>query len=262
MQSHLERRGVSQYSQAFCDPQAYHFTADFYPALRDPELDVSDTLQEAIFELKRERGFGVLYIPERIYYMTKTVYIPKAIRLIGYGENRPRFVLRPHSPGFQSPAPEDLGDAHYMFWFTNNMPAGPQEIADANPGTFYSAVSNLDFEIREGNPCAAVIRAHFAQHCFVSHCDFEIGEGKAGIVSVGNEMENLSFTGGDYGIITGKPSPGWPFLLADSTFRGQRRAAISSREGGLVLIRTEAVSYTHLPCKPGWRGCCRTSHSR
>ena len=253
MQSHLERRGVSQYSQAFCDPQAYHFTADFYPALRDPELDVSDTLQEAIFELKRERGFGVLYIPERIYYMTKTVYIPKAIRLIGYGENRPRFVLRPHSPGFQSPAPEDLGDAHYMFWFTNNMPAGPQEIADANPGTFYSAVSNLDFEIREGNPCAAVIRAHFAQHCFVSHCDFEIGEGKAGIVSVGNEMENLSFTGGDYGIITGKPSPGWPFLLADSTFRGQRRAAISSREGGLVLIRTEVSSCpTVLEVKDGY----------
>ena len=109
MQSHLERRGVSQYSQAFCDPQAYHFTADFYPALRDPELDVSDTLQEAIFELKRERGFGVLYIPERIYYMTKTVYIPKAIRLIGYGENRPRFGPASPFPWLSKPSTRGSG---------------------------------------------------------------------------------------------------------------------------------------------------------
>ena len=26
------------------------------------------------------------------------------------------------------------------------------EVVDANPGTFYSAISNIDFEIGEGNP--------------------------------------------------------------------------------------------------------------
>ena len=47
-----------------------------------------------------------------------------------------------------------------------------------------------------------VLRAHFAQHGFVSHCVFDIGEGKAGIFDVGNEMENLVFFGREYGIYT------------------------------------------------------------
>ena len=55
-----------------------------------------------------------------------------------------------------------------MFWFTGNMPRVEGRIQDANPGTFYSAVSNINFQIEEGNPAAVVMRAHFAQHGFVS----------------------------------------------------------------------------------------------
>ena len=42
-------------------------------------------------------------------------------------------------------------------------------------GTFYSAVSNVDFRIDKGNPQAVAIRAHFAQHGFINHCDIRIG---------------------------------------------------------------------------------------
>lgn len=53
-----------------------------------------------------------------------------------------------------------------MFWFTGNTPRVEGYIQDANAGTFYSAVSNIDFQIEEGNPAAVVMRAHFAQHGF------------------------------------------------------------------------------------------------
>lgn len=244
MQNHLNRRNTSMYLQPFPDPKAITFSPERFPLLNDPQADVSEALQQAIDQVKEAWGFGVVFIPEGTYFITKTVFIPKAIRLIGFGTKRPKFVLRPSSPDFQAPAEYDLGNAHYMFWFTGRPRGADGKINDANPGTFYSAISNIDFEVGPGNPCAAVIRAHFAQHCFVSHCNFNIGQGKAGIVEVGNEMENLSFTGGDYGIITGKCSPGWPFLLADSSFSGQKKAAIHTKEGGLVLVRTEV---SHCP---------------
>ena len=110
-------------------------------------------------------------------------------------------------------------------------------IADANSGTFYSAMSNIDFEIGEGNPAAVAIRFHVAQHAYLSHMDFHIGSGLAALHQVGNEAEDLHFYGGRYGILTEKTSPAWQFTLIDSVFEGQREAAIREHEAGLTLIR-------------------------
>ena len=110
-------------------------------------------------------------------------------------------------------------------------------IGDASPGTFYSAMSNIDFEIGDGNPAAVAIRFHYAQHCFLSHMDFHIGSGLAALTEIGNEAEDLRFYGGRYGILTGKPSAAWQFTLIDSLFEGQRKAAIREHEAGLTLIR-------------------------
>lgn len=52
-------------------------------------------------------------------------------------------------------------------------------------------------------------------------------------------MENLVFLGGEYGIYTTKCSPGWPFVLVESAFSGQRKSAILSRECGLTLSHVE-----------------------
>ncbi len=40
-------------------------------------------------------------------------------------------------------------------------------------------MSNVDFEIGDGNPGAVGIRFHIAQHCFLTHMNFHIGSGMA-----------------------------------------------------------------------------------
>ena len=98
-------------------------------------------------------------------------------------------------------------------------------------------MSNIDFEIGDGNPAAIAIRFHVAQHAYLSHMDFHIGSGLAALTQVGNEAEDLHFYGGRYGILTEKTSPAWQFTLIDSVFDGQREAAIREHEAGLTLIR-------------------------
>ena len=104
-----------------------------------------------------------------------------------------------------------------------SVPPNP-DIADANPGTFYSAMSNIDFEIGKGNAGAVAIRFHGAQHGYLSHMDFHIGSGLAGLYQVANEAEDLHFYGGRYGILAEKPSPAWQFTLIDSAVRGPARS--------------------------------------
>jgi sugar lactone lactonase YvrE len=56
---------------------------------------------------------------------------------------------------------------------------------------------------------------------------------------IANEAEDLHFHGGQYGILARKPSPAWQFTLIDSTFDGQREAAIRENEAGLTLVHDE-----------------------
>ena len=187
-------------------------------------------------------------MPAGSYILTRTVYLWPGVRLIGYGATRPVFVLPPNTPGFQ----KGMG---VMVMFTGLTPherprAGDRiafpppgsvppnnNVADANPNTFYSAMSNIDFEIGDGNPAAVAVRFHVAQHSFLAHMDFHLGSGLAGIYQVGNEAEDLHFYGGRYGILTENTSPAWQFTLIDSVFEGQKEAAIREHEAGLTLIR-------------------------
>jgi hypothetical protein len=117
-----------------------------------------------------------------------------------------------------------------------------KDVADANPGTFYSAMSNIDFKIGKGNPAATAIRFHAAQHAYLSHMSFDIGSGLAGLYQVANEAEDLHFKGGRYGILPRRPSPAWGFVLLDSTFEGQRDAAIREHEAGLTLVNVRCAT--------------------
>jgi len=218
------------------DPEAYFFTEENYGIRADGEMDVSDALQSAINKVKTEKNFGILFIPEGRYRITRTIYIPAAIRLIGYGKNRPEFILKKNTPGYQEEVESDKGRANYMFWFTGGVVIEGSEPRDASAGTFYSAISNINFTIEGGNPHAVALRTHFAQHGFVSHVVINIGEAKAGIFDAGNEMENVIFLGGDYGIYTNRSAPGWPVMIVDTYFEGQRKAAIQTSEGGLAIV--------------------------
>jgi hypothetical protein len=231
---------VSVYTQKPNDPEAVYFTPDNFDIQADGEKDVSDELQKAINQVKREKNFGIVFIPEGTYTISKTIYIPAAVRLIGYGIKRPVIVLAKNSPGYQTPDSTDKGIANYMIWFTSGIVESGRLVRDAGAGTFYSALSNVDLKIDKGNPFAVALRTHFAQHSFISHCDISIGDGKAGLYDVGNEMEDVRFFGGDYGIYTTRPSPGWPMMITDTYFEGQRKAAIRSQEGGLTIVRLQA----------------------
>ena len=231
------RTGNSIYTQKPDDPAAVFFTPGNFNITADGRTDVSVQLQNAINQLKKDRNFGILFIPEGIYTISKTIYIPASIRLIGYGKNRPVIILKKNAPGFQVPNPDDKGKASYMFWFTGSIVESGKEIRDAGAGTFYSALSNIDLKIEDGNPAAVALRTHFAQHSFVSHCDIHIGNGKAGLFDIGNMIEDVNFFGGEYGIYTTKASPGWQFMMLDTYFEGQRKAAIKTHEAGFTIVR-------------------------
>jgi hypothetical protein len=219
------------------DPRAVYLDA---PA---GNADSSAALQAAIDKAAGTVREGIVFIPEGRYTITHTVYIWPGVRLVGYGVTRPIFVLPPNTPGFQ----KGMG---VMVMFTGLRhatapiafpPAGSvppnDSVADANQNTFYSAMTNIDFEIDDGNPAAVAVRFHVAQHAFLTHMDFHIGSGLAAIYQVGNEAEDLHFYGGRYGILTEKTSPAWQFTLIDSTFEGQRESAIREHEAGLTLIQ-------------------------
>ena len=219
--------GGSAYTQRPDDPEAFYFTPENYGFKADGKSDVTDALQEAINQVKREKNFGILFLPEGNYRISKTIQIPSSIRLIGYGKKRPVIYLGADTPGFQT-------TQNYMIWFTGGLAQEGRKPSDAGAGTFYSAVSNVDFRIDKGNPQAVAIRAHFAQHGFINHCDIRIGSGKAGMYDVGNELEDVRFYGGEYGIISSRTSPGWPMMMVDTYFEGQRKAAVYSKEVGFV----------------------------
>lgn len=230
----------SIYTERPHDPGALYFTPEAFSFTNDGKSDVSEALQRAINQVKTEQGFGILFVPEGKYRISRTIYIPGAVRVIGYGRQRPLFILSKGSPGFSDEHPTDKGKSKYMFWFTGGIVTDENRVGDAGAGTFYSCLSNVDIKIEDGNPEAVALRTHFAQHSFVSYMTIDIGKGKAGLFDVGNELENIAFIGGDYGIFSTKASPGWQVMMADCAFEGQRKAAIRSQEAGLAIVNLQA----------------------
>jgi hypothetical protein len=231
--------GKSVYTQRIADAEAIYFTPENFPIKTDGKTDISDQLQWAIYQLKREKNFGIVFIPEGNYLISKTIYVPPAIRLIGYGKKRPLIILKKNAPGFQQENQSDKGKAAYLFWFTSSMVDSTGIVHDAGAGTFYSAFSNIDLKIDEGNPAAVALRTHFAQHSFIAHCNIDIGNGKSGIFDVGNMIEDVQFFGGDYGIYTTKASPGWQIMMLDTYFEGQRKTAIKTQQAGFAIVRMQ-----------------------
>lgn len=235
----------SYYPLRLEDPKAVYL--DRFPAKGDGEADDTDAIQGAIDRVREGADQGILFIPEGRYRLTKTLTVWPGVRLIGYGKRRPVFLLKENTPGYQT-------NEKLMVFFAGGrrnlpavQPAIPEDAGlkggdfglpnDANPGTFYSAMSNVDLEIGEGNPAAVGARARYAQHCYLAHMDFRLKSGLAAIHDIGNQADDLRFFGGEYGLITRTPSPGWQFTMMDSHFEGQTKAAIRTHVTGLTLIR-------------------------
>jgi hypothetical protein len=245
-------RSSSVFETAPNDPRAITVKA-----IGDGRVDDSAAIQQALDAAAAKPGGGIVFLPAGRHRITRTLYIWPGVRLFGVGRTRPVLLLAPKTPGFQ----QGVGS---MVFFAGNNPRGTTldnwgnpikgapvvpvppptsvpfdaSIADANSGTFYSALSNVDFEIGEGNPAATGVRQHTAQHTYLAHIDFRLGSALAGIYQVGNLGMDLRFFGGRYGILAEKTSPAWQYTLLDATFDGQRDAAIREHEAGLTLVNT------------------------
>ena len=222
---------ASFYTQRLDDPRAVNVTPS--------GGDDTAALQRAINRVQETTRQGLVLLAPGQYHLTNTLYVWPGIRLIGYGAARPVLILPAHTPGFG-----DISQEKIMIFFAGRRPRDGEPVPDANPGTFYSAMANIDVEVEEGNVGAAVVRAHYAQHCFLAHMDFHLGPALTGIHEGGNVIEDVHFFGGTHAVWTSKPSPGWQFTLMDCSFEDQRAAAILEHEAGLTLVRPH---FRHVP---------------
>jgi hypothetical protein len=233
----------SIYTQKPADAFAVYLEHGSFGASADGVADDTAAIQSAIDHVAETTGDGVVFVAEGRYRITHTIHLWTGVRLIGYGRQRPVFLLAPNTPGYQE-GHEFLGTGRYMLQFASRRPNGNGPVVDANEFTFYSGISNLDFKIGDGNPAAIAIRYHVAQHCFLEHMNIDAGQGRAALEDVGNDASDLHIQGGDYGIISVRTAPAWQFLLMDSTIEGQRKAAIRTQEVGMTLVRDRLA---HVP---------------
>src|SRR5271157_1893616 len=107
--------GASFYPARLDDPHAVYLTQDRFSVRGDGIADDSAAIQAAIDKVQETTSEGILFIPEGRYRVTRTIYVWPGVRLIGYGEKRPAFVLADNTPGFQ----QGIG---YMFFFAGGRP--------------------------------------------------------------------------------------------------------------------------------------------
>lgn len=241
----LSAQGVSVFPAAPPEPKAVTVVAT-----GDGRADDTDALQQAFDQALGPTRHGIVFLPSGTYRITRTLVVPLGVRVYGVGPTRPVILLGADTPGFQQGVSTMIvftgGDQYNVGQVPVPVPTvvpRDRNVRDANSGSFYSSMRNVDIEIGPGNPAAAGVRFRMAQHAFLSDMEFRIGSGFAGVYQAGNVIENVRFVGGRYGIVTEKTSPAWQFTLLDASFTGQRDAAIREHEARLTMVNV-AISDT------------------
>jgi polygalacturonase len=83
----------SVFSSRPADTYAAYLEKGAYGAAADGVADDTAAVQAAIDHVADTTGGGVVFVAEGRYRVTHTVHLWTGIRLIGYGANRPVFVL-------------------------------------------------------------------------------------------------------------------------------------------------------------------------
>src|SRR5215471_7240288 len=86
-------QAASYYSLRPEDSKAVYLSRDNFSVHGDGVADDSDAIQNAIDRVQETTVQGIVFIPEGRYRMSKTIIVWPGIRLIGYGQTRPVFVL-------------------------------------------------------------------------------------------------------------------------------------------------------------------------
>jgi hypothetical protein len=154
----------------------------------DGRTDDTAAIQQAIDAAANKGEGGVVFLPSGRYRITRSILVPLAVRVYGVGPTRPVLVLGERTPGFQKGVANMVvfmgGDQYTVGKVPVPVASAvpfSENVRDANSSTFYSALSNVDFEIGQGNAGAVAVRFRVAQHGFLRHIDFHLGSGLAGI---------------------------------------------------------------------------------
>jgi hypothetical protein len=235
---HASAEGVSVLPAAPAEPRAVTVAA-----MGDGTTDDSEALQRALDQAVDATHHGLVFLPSGRYRITRTLVVPQGVRLYGVGPTRPVILLGADTPGFQQGVSTMIvfagGDQYQVGEVPVPVPTiVPRDkvVRDANSGTFYSSMSNVDIEIgpatRRRRGCASAWRSMPSSAIWSSAS----APAFAGVYQAGNMMQDVDFVGGRYGIVTEKTSPAWQFTLLDSRFSGQRDAAIREHEVDLTLV--------------------------
>ena len=186
--------GRSVYLTAPADPKAVTVKAT-----GDGVTDDGAAIQQALDAVSNRGAGGIVFLPSGRYRITRTIYVWPGVRLLGVGPARPVLMLAERTPGFQDgvknmvifagrgvePPPPAFARKP-PFPVPGSVPFN-DDIADANSGTFYPAMANIDVAIGAGNEGTAAIRFHAAQHAYLAHMDFDLGTAFAGVYMVGEK---------------------------------------------------------------------------
>jgi hypothetical protein len=156
------------------------------------------------------------------------------------GNERPRILLAPNSPGFDDPAkPKRVLDFYARGWNRKTLEAPlPRDI----PQTGYSQLLyGIDVQIGSGNPGAAAVHFANAEGSTIQDCTLEVDDGYTGLLAApgsGGAIFNLTIRGGQIGAMLNCAEPS--STLVGCRFSGQREVAIHYQQrGSLTLIGCE-----------------------
>src|SRR4029453_14647703 len=97
----LPARGASVFTTRLEDPGAVYVTPEAFGVRGDGASDDSTALQAALDQAAAGGNGGVVFLPSGRYRLTRTLYVWRSVRVIGYGATRPVFVLADETPGYQ-----------------------------------------------------------------------------------------------------------------------------------------------------------------
>src|SRR6202167_702818 len=121
---------ASTYPERLDDPGAVYLTPQEFHVHGDGQQDDSEAVQAAIDKIQSSKGEGIVFVPQGRYRISRTIFLWPGVRLIGYGPQRPVFVLGENTPGYQD------GIA-YMFFFAGARPRSEAESASRPPRSGY-----------------------------------------------------------------------------------------------------------------------------
>jgi len=80
------------------DPAAVYITPQEFGVRGDGTTDDSAGIQAAIDKATTTPNGGIVFLPSGRYRLTRTIYVWRGVRVIGWGATRPVFVLAASTP--------------------------------------------------------------------------------------------------------------------------------------------------------------------